>query len=131
MLSTHAKITACAIVGFFLTACGSEQKLADEKALQAQKQKTHTTVYKYDDSIQCEAKGIPLEDMRTELVKAGVDVVCEQKAHDGFVRVAVCGQATGNINTFVIHDANLADAENLGFRSVSDLPDYQDLPCKN
>jgi hypothetical protein len=131
MLSTYLKITATAILGFLLTACGSEEKPADEKALQTQKQETHATVYKYDDSIQCEAEGIPLEDMRMELAKAGVDVICAQKAHDGFARIAVCGQATGNINTFVIHKANLPDVENLGFKSVNDLPDYQDTPCKS
>lgn len=130
MFSIHAKIVAITLPGLLFTACGGEQKATDENMLR-NKQETQAKVYKYDSSIQCEEDGIPIEDMRLELAKAGIDVICAQKAHDGFSRIAVCGEASGNINTFVIHNSNLPDAEKLGFKSTDELPEYQDQLCKN
>jgi hypothetical protein len=86
-------------------------------------------VFKYDGSTQCNEDGIPLEKMKRKLMAAGNDVKCSQKAHDGLLYPAVCDGATGNINVYLIHPHNIPDAEKLGFRSVSELTDYQDQSC--
>lgn len=117
-------------IALLLTACGAENKHSEEKELM-EKQSPQTKVFRHDKSIQCAGSGIPVDDMRLELAKTGIDVICAQKAHDGMGRTSVCGAATGNINVFVIHNSNLPDAEKLGFRSVEELPDYQDQACIN
>jgi hypothetical protein len=86
-------------------------------------------VYKYDGSIQCEGEGVSVEEMEKELVNAGVDVFCSRKGSDGLARVAVCGASTGFINIYSIHESNLKDAQELGFKEVTTLPGYQDQPC--
>jgi hypothetical protein len=88
-----------------------------------------TKVFKSDKSTQCENNGIPLAEMRKELTIAGIDVACAQKGHTGMAYPAVCGVSTGNINIYLIRANNLPDAEKLGFRSVSELPDYKDSQC--
>lgn len=119
-----------ATFSLLLAACGAESQHPEEKVL-IEKQGTQAKVFKHDKSIQCESDGIPVDDMRLELAKAGVDVICAQKEHDGMNRTAVCGAATGNINVFYIHNNNIPDAEKLGFKSVTELPEYQDRTCLN
>ena len=92
--------------------------------------RSHVKVFKYDGSIQCENTGLNLEVMALELINAGIDVVCSQKGHDGLIRPAVCGGDTGIINIYKIHNANLPDAENIGFDSVSILSEYSDEICE-
>lgn len=88
-------------------------------------------IFKYDESVQCDlSSGISLDDIAMELINAGVDVICAQKSHDGLIRVALCGEATGNINVYTIHKENMATAENLGFLSVNTLPFYVDNTCQ-
>ena len=87
-------------------------------------------VFKYDGSVQCESKGIPLDTMVMVLSNAGIDVVCSQKGHDGLARTAVCGAETGNINIFQIKGSDLSKAEELGFRSIEELTEHNDMPCK-
>ncbi len=86
-------------------------------------------VFKYNQSTQCNNDGIPLEVMERELVGAGIDVKCSQKANDGLMYPAVCGGATGEINVYTIQPENIPDAEQLGFRHVKELTEYQDQPC--
>lgn len=83
-------------------------------------------VYKSDQSVQCDAdSGIPLETMANELISAGIDVLCSQKAGDGLAHPTICGESTGVINVYEIRGVTLDDAETLGFRSLSELPaDY-------
>ncbi len=88
-----------------------------------------TKVFKPDNSIQCENNGVSLADMRKELTSAGIDVICAQKGNTGLAYPAVCGGGTGNINVYLIHTNNLPDAEKLGFKSVSELPEYKDSQC--
>jgi len=88
-----------------------------------------TKVFKSDNSKQCESAGISLADMRKELTSAGIDVICAQKGNTGMAQPAVCGGSTGNINVYLIHTNNLPDAEKLGFKSVSELPEYKDSQC--
>lgn len=87
-------------------------------------------VYKYDGSVQCEASGVAVEDMRRELTRAGVEVVCGRKAQDGRAYPAMCGAATGRINVYTIDAADLDAAEALGFKSVGTLPDARIPPCE-
>lgn len=87
-------------------------------------------VYKYDGSLQCEGDGESVETMRGELVQAGVEVICSQKARDGRVYPAMCGAATGRVNVYTIDAADLDAAEALGFKSVGTLPDARIPPCE-
>lgn len=87
-------------------------------------------VYKYDGSVQCEESGLAVEDMRRELARAGVEVVCGRKAQDGRVYPAMCGAATGRINVYTIDAADLDRAGTLGFRSIETLPDARIPPCE-
>ncbi|BAZ94174.1 hypothetical protein TspCOW1_08650 [Thiohalobacter sp. COW1] len=97
---------------------------------------THTrqaqllSVYKYDGSVQCEDGGITVENMRRELVNAGVEVICGQKARDGRAYPAMCGAATGRINVYTIDATDLDAAEAQGFKSVETLPDARIPPCE-
>lgn len=88
-------------------------------------------VYKYDGSLQCETfdKAQSLEDMRMALVNAGIDVISIACGTDGLMYATVCGGGTGQINIYTIHEQNLADAEALGFASLSLLPDHQKIAC--
>lgn len=86
--------------------------------------------FKSDNSIQCGSLGVDVDVMALELINAGIDVICAQKGHDGFMRPAVCGADTGNINIYTINTSNLSDAEVLGFESVNVLVDYQDEQCQ-
>lgn len=87
-------------------------------------------VFKYDASTQCNDDGIPLKVMAEDLLKAGIDIKCAQKAHDGLFYPAVCGGATGAINVYEIDPKNITDAQQLGFDPVSSLSEYQDQACK-
>ena len=91
---------------------------------------SHTKVFKYDGSVQCDPSEIELDEMAMELINAGIDVVCSQKGNDGSPRLAVCGADTGNINIYTINTSNLPDAEALGFESVNTLIDYEDEQCQ-
>ena len=90
----------------------------------------HVKVFKYDDSIQCGTSGIDLDLMANELINNGIDVLCSQKGHDGLMRIAVCGAETGSINIYKIYQANLINAENIGFESVNTLTEYNDTVCQ-
>lgn len=88
-------------------------------------------VFKYDQSTQCNNDGIPLEVMERELIEAGIDVKCSQKANDGMMYPAVCGGGTGDINVYLIQPENIPDAAQLGFQHVTELTEYQDQPCQS
>jgi len=110
----------------------SEQYTQEQSQGQSQEQsQEQTKVFKYDGSLQCEHGETPIDDMRLDLAKAGIDVICTQKGYDGYMHASVCGGPTGNINVFVIYSSNVPDAEKLGFKSISELPDYQDKTCTN
>ena len=90
---------------------------------------TYVKVYKYDGSVQCGHTGVEQDTMVLELTKAGIDVVCSQKGHDGLMRTTVCGADTGKLNIYTIDSTNLSNAEVIGFKSVDKLADYQDQEC--
>ncbi len=102
-----------------LSACGSDSESSTVK------------VYKHDGRIQCEESPDTLTQMRLELARAGIDVICAQIGSPGYSAPAVCGAASATINVYTIHKSNLPDAEKLGFYSVIELPEYKDQVCTN
>lgn len=86
-------------------------------------------VFKYDKSVQCGNTGITLDEMAMELINAGIDVICQQKGHDGLFYATACGIGTGNINIYTIPAKNLIDAQNISFSPVGELDNYQDEVC--
>ena len=124
------RIYAIALVTLvsLLSACGGDESSGNDLKLTGPNQ---AKVFKSDDSLQCEEKEVSLDEMRLELAKAGIDVICAQKMQTGSNLPTVCGGGTGKINVYVIHNSNLVDAEKLGFKSVQELPDYKDQTCKN
>ncbi|MEN0037983.1 MAG: hypothetical protein AAGC78_12995 [Cellvibrio sp.] len=129
MFFSRTHIIAIVTLTSLLTACGGDGESSGVKLKSVGP--NQTKVFKSDGSTQCEGAGIPPDEMRLELAKAGIDVICAQKAHNGMNYPAVCGGGTGNINVYVIHSSNLPDAEKLGFKSVQELPDYKDKACTN
>jgi len=125
MLSTCIKFLSIFTISILMIACGSDSN-SDSNI-----DGDYAKVYKPDGSLQCTEGSISLTEMRLELAKQGIDVICAQKANDGLVYLTVCGAETGNINVYLIHKVNLPDAEKLGFKSVTVLPDYQDKDCRN
>ena len=90
---------------------------------------SYIKVYKHDGSVQCGYTGVELDAMGLELTNAGIDVICSQKGHDGLMRTAVCGAATGKLNIYTIAKKHLPEAEAIGFRPVTKLAEYQDQEC--
>lgn len=73
-------------------------------------------VYKYDGSLQCGvAPSMALEDMVREL--KGIEVIAQEKAHDGLMHVQVCGSPTGKANVYKIYGKDLAEAQQRGFQA--------------
>lgn len=88
-------------------------------------------VFKYEGSKQCEpGSGVSLETMQQALAKAGVNVICAHRGHDGRMRIQMCGADTGKMNLFVIPGDQLQQAKALGFSAVSELKGYIDSECK-
>ena len=104
---------------FLLAACANPGSSSD-----------YIKVYKHDGSVQCGYTGIELDAMGLELKNAGIDVACSQKGHDGLMRAAVCGMNTGTLNIYTIAHKHLPEAVAIGFRSVTELAEYQDQECK-
>lgn len=86
-------------------------------------------VYKSDESTQCSDSSITLEEMRTELISKGIDVICSQKGDTGLMHPTVCGGATGKINIYSVHSQSLQDAIEIGFSDVRELTEYKDEQC--
>jgi len=91
----------------------------------------NTKIFKYSGSLQCEeGSGVGIDAMKQDLIDSGIDVICSQEMHDGLARAAFCGNSTGQINVFEIHNSNLPDTVNLGFSTVDVLSQYQDEKCE-
>lgn len=117
-MTNRVLLSALFTLAMGLAACGGSESGADT-----------IKVFKSDGSSQCQNDGASVDEMRMELVEAGIDVICGQKANDGGFYCAACGCPTGDINVYTINAANQADAESLGFGPVSDLENYQDRSC--
>ncbi len=73
-----------------------------------------------DGSLQCDEKKAGIEESRlarakTELEKAGVEVIASKRRNDGKMRAQMCGMATGDETSFQISATDLPKAKTLGF----------------
>lgn len=70
-----------------------------------------------DGSTSCEEKqgDAGLVAGAQQLEKAGVQVLSSKKANDGKMRAAVCGQESGEYNTYLIRASDLEKAKSKGF----------------
>ncbi|KFB70065.1 glycoside hydrolase family 5 protein [Candidatus Accumulibacter vicinus] len=87
-------------------------------------------VVKYRGSLQCMEGGKAPEVMQNELTSAGIDVLAFSCGTDGYFHIAVCGASDGRINIFVIPRSRAAQAQLLGFSSLSDWPDAREITCR-
>ncbi len=118
------------IVLLIQTGCGGGVSSAAINASEANLSSKQTVdIYKSDGAIQCEHDGIAAEDMKAELVKGGVDVVCAQKADSGLAVIAMCGAPSTAINIFSIRVSDWSRAEVLGFKRLQELTDYSGQGC--
>ena len=82
----------------------------------------YETVYVGNESRQCEYDGLLNDESAQVLTKAGIDII---ESECGYIKgedtASVCGGATIELNVHTIKLKHLADAEELGFKSVSIL----------
>ena len=79
-------------------------------------------IYRYKGSRQCAFdSGTPYWAMEQILTDAGIDVLDSGEGTDGKEYLQVCDGPDGVINVFTIHEDQLAEAEALGFRPLSEL----------
>ena len=79
-------------------------------------------VYRYKDSRQCAfGSGTPYWEMEQALTDVGIEVLAAGEGADGKEYLQVCDGPDGVINVFTIHESQLAEAEALGFRPLSEL----------
>ncbi len=72
-------------------------------------------IAKADGSLQCEPNsGLNLNQMAGELL-AGIEILSSSKQNDGLVRVQVCGEETGILNTYKIYGKDIIKARKAGF----------------
>ncbi|MCB0391292.1 MAG: hypothetical protein KDD58_08375 [Bdellovibrionales bacterium] len=117
-------------VFLFLTACAQghcrrierQNTLQEEQKSQLPKNtrqmkvyKRRVLVYKYDESKQCQAwASIDLDQMVKEL--GDIKILSQQKKHDGYSRIQVCGSSTGIANVYQIYEDDLEQALKKGFK---------------
>mgnify|MGYP001610126743 CR=1 FL=1 len=90
-------------------------------------------VYISNGSIQCEFDGYTPSETAQTLIDNGIDVL---ESHCGFIAgisvSAQCGLGNVDINLHSINPQNLSDAEELGFKSVSELSEgYEIIECNH
>jgi hypothetical protein len=79
-------------------------------------------VYVGNEARQCEYDGLLNDETAQVLTKAGIDVIDSECGYiKGKDTASVCGGATTEINVHTIKLKHLADAEELGYKSVSIL----------
>jgi len=86
-------------------------------------------VFKSRGSLQCIGGGTAPEEMKNELIIAGIDVRSSFCGSDGLAHPALCGATDGAINIFEIPQSKAAQAESLGFKALSTLPNAQEKQC--
>lgn len=80
-------------------------------------------------TIQCETGGPTAESLAQALRDAGIPVAAVGCGHDGRMRPAVCGAPDGRLAIVEIPADRRTQAEALGWRPLSDLPDASRQPC--
>lgn len=78
---------------------------------------------------QCEPGGPTAESLAGALRNAGISVTAVGCGHDGRMRPAVCGAGDGRLAVVDVPAAQQAQAESLGWKPLSALPDASRQPC--
>lgn len=78
---------------------------------------------------QCETGGPTAESLAQALRDAGISVTAVGCGHDGRMRPAACGTPDGRLAIVEIPADRRAQAEALGWRALSDMPDASRQPC--
>ena len=121
MNKTNLLLTA--VTTAMLAACGSESGDAPSP-IDKITPVTNTLVYEGRQSVQCGTRGLTTQQSAQKLVDGGIDVLESNcGVITGMFYAAVCGGGTGDILIHKIRKENLADAEALGFKSVTELQD--------
>lgn len=119
-----------------LAGCISNDKKNAEGDMTETAQSGYELVYISKGAIQCESKGLSLEETAAKLEKSGVEV---SKSHCGVLTdvmfAAMCGSPTGDINLHLIPADTIANAESAGFKKVAELATengqgYDIIPCE-
>jgi hypothetical protein len=81
-----------------------------------------TTIFvsKSDESKQCDAVGISLSAMQTQLID--ITVYSAVKKSDGLMYIALCGAGTGNYNVYEIAAVDVEKATKIGFSEWIEKP---------
>jgi hypothetical protein len=108
-----------ALACFYVAGCGSDGTIEPS-----------VKVFKSRGSIQCTGGGTAPEVMKNELITAGIDVRSFSCGIDGLAYPAVCGAPDGAINIFDIPQSMIAQAQSLGFASLTTLPNAQETQCR-
>jgi hypothetical protein len=86
-------------------------------------------VYKSRGVIQCASSGTPPQEMRRELIDAGIQVLSHACGTSGRMHAAVCGAPSDQINIFSIPAGQLEQAAALSFQPLSTLPQARETAC--
>jgi len=78
---------------------------------------------------QCESGGPTAESLAAALRNAGVGVTAVGCGHDGRMRPAVCGAGDGRLAVVDVPAAQQPQAEALGWKPLSAMPDARRQPC--
>ena len=87
-------------------------------------------VFKYTGAIQCQNSGLSLPAMEHQLIGAGVKVYASSCGSDGRLYEELCGGPSGSVGLFSVRADDGAIAIVLGFRSTTEIPDFQEATCK-
>lgn len=118
-LKTHQSIWLTAMLAFCSSGCAHQ---TEESTPANQTTGATTLVYKYSGAVQCDKQsGMPLAQMKQQLSKAGIEVLCMQSERDGLHRIQMCGANSGQVNIYKIFTKDLAKAESDGFSNVNKL----------
>lgn len=126
----HSVLIYTAIIAIFWSGCETVKKSpASSGSDTGNAYRTTATVevYKYDGSVQCYGGGTDLDTMASELTDNNIEVVSSYCDVDGYYHITLCGTNTGHINVYEIYADDLDAAIAIGFNSVDELPDFQDI----
>lgn len=112
-----------------LAGCSSSPRGTPDEVVAQQPVPRTVQVYKSTGSVQCGDGGVAAPDMALELVEAGITVSDAACGHDGLMRIAQCGAPDGSIAVFSIAQQDQAQAEQIGFNRLDELPSAQVMPC--
>ena len=112
-----------------LAGCSSSQRGASDDVVAQPPSPRTVQVYKSTGSVQCGNGGVGAPELALELVEAGISVSDASCGHDGLMRIAQCGAPDGTIAVFSIAQQDQAQAQQIGFSLLDELPSAQLMPC--